>query len=452
MNSLRTRMVAVASLVLAAFLGVTGVALERAFHDTGLELVRERLQAQVYGLLAAAEPGPGNAFSLDGLPEPRFTIPDSGLYAAVKDAGGGTLWRSRSLLDRDLGLPPPAGPGEPRFSAAPAPWGEALFALSYRVRWELPGGGERVFDLHVAESRREFDARVARFRRDLWTWLAVLAVGLLLAQAVVLTRGLAPLERLARELRAIEAGKRDALSEDQPQELRALAANMNHLIRFGRRALERHRNALADLAHALKTPLAVLRGAAEDAGTSDAGLARTVLEAVARMDESLSYRLRRASAVGEPTLGAPVTVAPLAARLVATLSKVYADKGLVLDTAVPERLQVRADAGDLTEILGNLMDNACKWARTSVRLAIAAGPGGQGLEILVDDDGPGIPPGERARILERGVRADERMPGQGIGLSLVRELAVDHYGGAVRVEDSPAGGARLRVRLDVRST
>lgn len=450
LDSLRFRVVAAASLVLAAFLGVTGVALERAFRDTGMELVHEHLQAQVYALLAAADPGPDGSLPMDGLPEPRFALPDSGLYAMVREPGGRVLWRSRSLLGRDLDLAPPPRAGTPRFDEFRAPWGEHFFTVAYRVRWELAGGAERVFDLHVAESRRALDERVARFRHDLWIWLVALAAGLLAAQAVVLSLGLAPLRRLAREVRAIEAGERDRVREDQPRELRALAVNLNHLLRVGQRAVERHRNALADLAHALKTPMTVLRGAAEDAAPGQDELRETVLDSVARMDEALSYRLRRAAAAREHALPVAVAVAPLAQRLHATLRKVYAAKALQLELRAPDALKVRVDAGDLTEILGNVLDNACKWARGRVRLTLRAGDDGHGLYITVEDDGPGIAQSQRTRILERGVRADERTPGQGIGLSVVHEIAVQQYAGRVQIDDSPdLGGACVRVYLDV---
>ena len=449
MNSLRSRVVAVASLVLAAFLGVTAVALERAFRETGLELVRERLEAQAYALLALAEPGPDGGFSVGGLAEPRYSLPESGLYAQIRAPGGAVLWSSQSLLGRDLDPAPPREAGVAEFGEAPSAWGERLFTLGYRVRWELRGGGERVLDLLLAESRTPFDTRVSHFRRSMWVWLGGLAVVLLLAQAAVLGWGLAPIRRLSRQVREVEEGQRDSLSEDHPRELAALVANLNHLIGFGRRTIERHRNAVADLAHALKTPLAVIRGAAEDHAGNDARLRDTLLDSVARMDEALSYRLRRASLAGETTLGPPAPVAPVVERLAATLEKVYADKQLTLDVDAGNGLRARIDPGDLTEILGNLMDNACKWANARVAVAVAADPSG-GLRIRVTDDGPGIPAEQRARILERGVRGDEQMPGQGLGLALVREL-VEDYGGDIHFADATPVGTEVSVRLAVRS-
>ncbi|MFT5175930.1 MAG: two-component system sensor histidine kinase PhoQ [Gammaproteobacteria bacterium] len=446
MNSLRTRMVVLASVVLATFLGFTAVALERAFTSTALELVHDHLQAQVYALLATADVQVNGPFQITALREPRFSLPNSGLYAMVRSDADGEVWRSPSLLDHALDLRPPSRAGTAEFGKVDTIWGDTLFFLSYRVHWELAAGQERVFDLHVAQTPEDFNAQVASFRTNLWRWLAGLAVGLLLMQALVLRFGLAPLARLSQQLRAIESGERESLSEQQPTELRALVGNMNQLIRSGRSSLERHRNALADLAHALKTPLAVLRAMADDMPDSDAATKHTLHDSIARMDEAISYRLRRASAAGETTLGSTVDVHVLAQRLRGALLKVYADKALTLTVFGDAR--VLADEGDLTEILGNLLDNACKWSQSMVRIQIDTDTA-RGLRLLVQDDGPGIAAKQRVNILQRGVRADEHPPGQGLGLALVRELVVDHYGGHIALGETPSGGAEVSVFLNV---
>lgn len=445
MNSLRTRVVILASLVLATFLGFTAIALNRAFTSTALELVHERLQAQTYALLAAADAQPDGTFIVAGLRDPRFSLPDSGLYAIIRDQSGREIWRSASLLDHTLDLPEPTLSGEAEFGETSTTWHDDVFFLGYRVHWEVAPGKERTFNLHVAQTRTGFDDQVARFRTDLWRWLAGLAAGLLVMQALVLRIGLSPLPRLAKQLRAIESGQRELLSENQPSELRALVSNMNHLIRFGRTSLERHRNALADLAHALKTPLAVLRGAADDLPDAHSEMRRTLNDCVARMDEALSYRMRRASAAGASSLTAPIDVHTLAERIRGALLKVYADKNLRLDVLGNARVQ--ADEGDLSEILGNLLDNACKWANGIVQLRIDTQAKG-GLRLVVEDDGPGIALEQRSHILQRGVRADEHAPGQGLGLGLVRELVVDHYGGYLSLDESASGGAKVTVFLD----
>ena len=263
-------------------------------------------------------------------------------------------------------------------------------------------------------------------------------------QALVLNIGLAPLRRLAQQVRAVEQGDQDSLSDDQPEELRALSSNMNHLIRFGRTSLERHRNALADLAHALKTPLAVLRGVADDLPETDTQLKHTLNDSVERMNDAISYRLRRASTVGNNQLSTTIDVRALAQRLRETFMKVYADKALTLD--VDGQASVKMDSGDLTELLGNLLDNACKWGQhaVSVKIDIDAE---RGLHLVIEDDGPGITPEQRDIILERGVRADEHTPGQGLGLALVRELVVTDYHGTIDIDQSPLGGAMITVCL-----
>jgi len=446
MNSLRTRMVILASLVLITFLGFTAIALDRAFTGTALELVREHLQAQIYALLNATEVQASGPPQVPALAEPRFSLPDSGLYAMVRDESGRELWHSRSLLDRSLELAAPQRAGEFEFGEITTAWNAKLFFLSFRASWEIGPGPERIFDFHVAQTRDDFNRQVAQFRSKLWRWLAGLALGLLVMQALVLRIGLAPLPRLTRQLCAIESGERELLSEDQPRELRALVGNMNHLIRFQRTSLERHRNALADLAHALKTPLAVLRGIADDMPESNAETRQSLHDSIARMDEAISYRLRRAAAAGESTPGASVDVHALAQRLRGALLKVYADKALQLDVLGNARVQ--ADEGDLIEILGNLLDNACKWSRGTVLVRIGT-DGTRGLRLDVEDDGPGIAAGQRSNILERGVRADEHAPGQGLGLALVRELVVDHYGGYISLREAGSGGAKVSVFMDV---
>jgi two-component system sensor histidine kinase PhoQ len=439
-------MVVLASLVLVIFLGFTAIALDRVFNETALELVHEHLQAQAYALMGAAQPQATGPIQVGALGEVRFSLSDSGLYAMVRGEDGRELWRSESLRrDRTLELAAPQRSGEGEFGETVTSWGAKLFFLSYRVHW-LFDSGERIFDFHVAQTRDDFNRQVAQFRSKLWRWLAALALGLLVMQALVLRVGLAPLPRLAQQLGAIESGERELLGEEQPRELRALVGNMNRLIRFQRTSLERHRNALADLAHALKTPLAVLRGIADDMPKSSAETRQSLHDSIARMDEAISYRLRRAAAAGESTPGAPVDVHALAQRLRGALLKVYADKALRLDVLGNARVQ--ADEGDLTEILGNLLDNACKWSRGTVLVQIGT-DGNRGLRLEVEDDGPGIAAEQRSNILERGVRADEHAPGQGLGLALVRELVVDHYGGYISLHEAGSGGAKVSVFMDV---
>jgi len=230
-----------------------------------------------------------------------------------------------------------------------------------------------------------------------------------------------------------------------PRELAGVASNLNALLVGERKRVARYRDTLGNLAHSLKTPLAVMRASLP--GQQAAGAVSTEID---RMSGIIEHQLKRAAASGGALLGqAPVDVAQVAAELRVALLKVYADKDLSIELAVAAGTQFIGDRGDLTELLGNLLDNACKWCRSRVRLgaALVVGAGlRERLSVVVEDDGPGISAQDRARVLERGVRADEKVPGHGLGLSMVHDT-VDMYGGWLGIDSSPFGGARFSLRL-----
>ena len=443
--SLSGRLALVAACVLAAFFGLAGSVLDRAFRVSVENAVREKLQVQVYLLLGAAElDDEGHLLMPKVLPEPRLSSPASGLYAAIAQGAGGTVWRSLSSAGRSVPYPVVAGDGEPTFALV---GDDEFYALSYPVTWELSDGGERSLELRVAETRANADAQVGGFRRTLWTWLGAVAAVLLLAQAGALHWGLAPLRRMAGEILDIEHGRRASLGEGYPRELSALAHNLNALLSSGSARLQRYRDALADLAHSLKTPLAVLRFAADDRLPKHQR--DLVAEQVERMDQAIVYHVQRGAAAGRTALSATVDPRETLERIGASLSKVYADKSVNLDLDIDPGALFVGDPGDFTEIAGNLLDNAFKWCRTQVRVSarsVEDGDSGRGrLLVEVEDDGPGIPEQHRPHVLERGGRVDEHAPGQGIGLTLVREMVEKAYSGSMALDASPLGGALVRV-------
>jgi two-component system sensor histidine kinase PhoQ len=446
--SLNARLTLAASLVLVAFLGLTGLALERAYRDAGLAFFNDTATTEIYTLLAAAEVEDGARLRMPrALPEARFSSPDSGLYARVIDSRGRVLWHSPSLLGFDIPFPATRADGVAVFAAADASDGRALYALSFSVRWELGANRDHRFTFQVAESRNILGTRIAHFRRSLWGWLAAAAVALLLVQGLVLRSGLAPLRRVAAELADIESGGRQRLSAHYPRELGKLTERINAFIETGRGRLERSRNALGELAHSLKTPLAVLQSAL-DANSDREEMRRTLKEQTARMHHTIDYQLQRAAASGPTPLAPAVEIVPLLTRLRDALLKVYADKRLSVEIDADSDIAFHADEGDLVEILGNVLDNACKWAgsRVRVRARYARGDGAD-LLLHIEDDGPGIPAGKVDAVLTRGVRADASTPGHGIGLAVVREMVVDAYGGEIRVADSELGGAAVEIRM-----
>jgi two-component system sensor histidine kinase PhoQ len=327
------------------------------------------------------------------------------------------------------------------------------FALAYGIRWaadvssvHLLTGPPRPhrYTVEAFEDKAPYLAQLGVFRRTLWFGLGGAAATLLALQFLVLNWGLAPLRRLAVELRRVETGEQTQIETPYPEELTPLTAGLNAMIRNERSQQSRYRNALNDLAHSLKTPLAVLRTAVDDAAT-DMALRERLREPVERMGEITQHQLRKAATAGHRAFADPVRLRPLVEKIAGALGKVYSDKHIDFSIEIGELLRARADEGDLYELLGNLMDNAGKWCSGKMRVCARHAEGL--LQLSVEDDGPGFP-ADPDKLLERGVRADTHVPGQGLGLGAVAEL-VQAYEGELRLGKSGFGGALVEVRLPV---
>jgi two-component system sensor histidine kinase PhoQ len=270
-----------------------------------------------------------------------------------------------------------------------------------------------------------------------------MVVFLLVTQMLVLRWGLRPLRKVSVELATIESGQQENVKGDYPSELKLLTDSINSLINHEHKQQKRYRNGLADLAHSLKTPLAVLQGAINS--DEDETLRRkTIHEQIDRIDNIIQYQLRRAATAGSsPGMGL-VMLHPLAIRIVNTVQKAYRNKQPDVTIAIDDSIGLRIDEGDLMELLGNLIDNAFKWCRN--RIELSAYHRDNQVIIQVKDDGPGIDPQQIARILERGVRADQSTPGHGIGLAIVRDI-MQVYEGELSIENNPPGGACVTLRL-----
>ncbi|HRD65198.1 MAG TPA: ATP-binding protein [Candidatus Competibacter sp.] len=450
MRSLRSRLFVAASVVLAGFLGLTGLTLDNAFRDSALAAVQGRLQAQVYILLGAADLDAFNRLTLpQALPEARFSMPDSGLYADVVDNQGNLVWRSPSLLGLALPFfPAVRNAGETQFALIKSSNDTPLFVMAFTVNWETSPNQYQLYTFRVAETQWEFLDQLWSFRQGLWGWLLAATCVLLAAQGLILHWSLKPLRRVAAEVKDIETSQRTELGGGYPEELLPLTANLNALLRQSRAHLERYRNALADLAHSLKTPLAVLRGALENSAPPDE-LRQTLDEQLERMNRTVDYQLQRAAASGRIALSAPLPVAPVARKILDSLAKVYADRAPRLSSEVAINTAFYGDEGDLLEILGNLADNACKWCRRRVvmRAYPADRDGRTELIVEVEDDGPGIPAEQAPLLLGRGQRADPTVAGHGIGLAVVRDLVEEVYYGRLDIDRGSLGGALVRARL-----
>jgi two-component system sensor histidine kinase PhoQ len=409
--------------------------------------LRELLETQIVALIATAEPD-AEGYLVPRLQdaESRLATPGSGLYAAVHTAEGVVHWRSPSTVGSlaDFGAPQP--PGGRAFHYLIDARGGRLAAVSRGLRWEDDFGRGRDLTFTVAAGLDSYNADLRSFRRGLLGSFGVLAVLLLLALALLLRWALSPLRRLATQISAVESGERERLDELWPAELRGVVTNLNTLLQAERTRIARYRDTLGNLAHSLKTPLAVLRATVSGGGP----LAGSVNAEVDRMSAIVAHQLRRAATSGGATVGRQaVAVLPVAQDLRGALLKVHARKDYSLELQIASDVLFVGDRDDLTEALGNVMDNASKWCRSRVRVSarVAAHDGaGQRLLLLVEDDGPGIAANERERVLERGERADEHTPGHGLGLAMVREMA-ELYGGSVELRESALGGALVELRL-----
>jgi len=443
MHSLHSRLLLTASLVLAGFLGATGLALDKAFRVSAEAAMQERLQSHIYALLAAAdEDTDGRMTPPQQLPEPRFSKPDSGLYAVITGDGGEALWRSASLTGRDIDATEQQRPGERRFSRL-ARAGMQLYTLAFGVAWEDYAGTEALYTYTVAEDTSVFEAEVDSFRSTLWRWLGGMALVLLIAQGLILRWGLRPLRRVTTDLQQIEQGHTDRLDGPYPRELSGLTSSLNSLIEHSKSVQSRYRNSLDDLAHSLKTPLAILQSSHPDGNDADTDHT-LVREQVQRMDEIISHQLQRAAVSGRATLAKPVAVGKVVERLVHSLDKVYREKQPTVTLELDPSATFSGDEADLMEVLGNLLENAYKYCSSMIRVCVQVDEHSDGIEISIEDDGPGIAPQQVDNVLQRGTRMDESMPGQGIGLSMASEI-ITLYGGQLAFAASSLGGALLRI-------
>ena len=454
--SLRVRMLLVLGAVLLLFFGLTGLALDRAYRNSVEGGAAERLQIQVYLLLAALEQEAGEFFVIEDIQDPRYAAINSGLYGFVYDAALTEMWRSDSALALSL----PQGEqsqrmpevGEAIFDTINDGNGERLFRFSYGILWE---GIETPFSVSVAEVAAPYFSEIRDFRQSLGRWLGGAAALLLILLLILLRWGLRPLARLSLELRNIEQGSSQRLTGGYPDELRAVTENLNRLIDSERRQRERYKTTLADLAHSLKTPLSVASGSVDAMSGSPPAAPNlegrseqleVIKQALQRMDQIVAYQLQRAvSTQNHATLALRVDVATAVSELLAVVEKVYAGRHFIVERQCEEGLQFRGDERDLLEVLGNTLDNAFKYGRTHIRL-IARQTRGVALEFCIEDDGPGIPVAQRDFVLQRGARADTLAQGQGIGLAVVSDIMAS-YQGSVTIEPSDLGGAKFVLRF-----
>lgn len=444
MRSLRQRLLVLTLVTAGLTLVVAGFVLSALFREHVRQQFIERLGADLDQVMARLEVDARGQPSLDAarLSDPRWSRPRSGLYWQVDAAGprgAAGLLRSRSLWDELLDAPRDMPEnGEVHVHDVRGQHGEGLLLIERTL--QAPGA-QSTWRVMVAAETTPLERAAARFNTVLaWSLLALLA--LLVAGALLQVRwGLAPLGRLRQALSDLREGRTQRLAGHYPDEVQPLVDDLNGVLSRHAQGLERARAQAGNLAHALKTPLTILAQGAAQAGTSERArqeLPALVSDQVQVARRHIDWHLARSrAAAAQATLGLSTPVQPVVDGLVRVMQKIHAHRGIGVSAEVDAQLAFAGEAQDLQEMLGNLLDNACRAASSRVR--VSAVRQDRLLHLSVADDGPGIAPADMAAALRRGGRLDESTPGSGLGLAIVQELAT-LYGGAIELRRSEMGG------------
>jgi two-component system sensor histidine kinase PhoQ len=431
-----------AILFMLALLPVLQAAFSLAFE----RVIEERLAADANTLITASHLENGRLVMPDRLPDEEFNLPNAKLLGYIFDPQGKRLWQSRSAEDESIDYQPRPGGDLTEFKRVRDADGLEYFV--YDVELRLTDEPRQAFSFVTMQPTSEYRSLFEEFRQQLYLWLGGGLLVLLTLLWLGLTWGFRSLRRLSHELDQVESGRLDRLSEQHPKELLRLTRSLNRLLVGERRQREQYRNSLGDLAHSLKTPLTVLQSVGEvmSAQPGNREQARVMHAQIERMSQQIGYQLQRASLGQSGLVRHRVPLHPLLVRLCGTLDKVYQDKRVQIDLQLPQDATLPLEQGALMELLGNLLENAYRLCLYQVRVSLKQDA--DRLWLSIEDDGPGVPVDQRARILRRGERLDAQHPGQGIGLAVVKDI-LDSYGGELRLDDSSLGGAAFRLSLPI---
>lgn len=441
MTSIKSRMMLTSLIVLSSFLILTALALERAIEKRMLKAVEDSMQGLIYSILAAVDrdsTGLSIIVSDARLFENALFDSQSGLYAQLYDDNG-EVWRSLSTVD---GFPEPQDleAEELRFSQVSFN-GDTWFQLAFSIYWPDAYDELSLYKLVLWKSADDYFVQLKHFRQILWTWLLVTIALMLVIMWLVMLWSLRPLRQIGDEVRAIEDGHQQRFDSRYPAEIKPLTQNLNLLLQRERHQMQRYRHALDDLAHSLKTPLAVLRGLEQHKVWRDEDR-QTLVQQNQRMNQIVSYQLQKAATVGGDVLARPIKLYQLLDKTTHALNKVYQSKAIRIELQADTNTLIRMDESDLLELLGNLIDNACKYGRRKVRVRSFVGEGQ--IRLSIEDDGDGLEQDKIEKILTRGARLDQSQEGQGIGLAVVHEI-VKAYEIGMDFNRSKLGGLKVEL-------
>jgi two-component system sensor histidine kinase PhoQ len=428
-------------IVLVLFMILTAIALERAVVKRALQAEEDKLQVLIYSLLAAVDrnqTGMSITVSDDRLFESSLMTIDSGLYAMLYNTNKDELWRSRSTSIRFPGVNAVAL-GDWQFSSQEFAQ-KTYFQLVFAIQWPDINDKLQRYDVVVWREASDYFQQLDRFRQTLWAWLIVTTVLLLVLMYLVMMWSLRPLKIVGREIKAIEDRKQSGFEHSYPREITPLTENLNILLGREQYRQQRYRNAMDDLAHSLKTPLAVLSGISDAEKSSRIDMA-TLREQVDRMNQIVSYQLQKASNIAGLQISKPIDLTQIIKKILAAMGKVYRDKSVQVESSLPRSIMLRMDESDCLEVIGNLLDNAFKYCRGKVVIVVDRGDNEE-IQLTIEDDGQGLRQQQVEKILNRGTRLDETSEGQGIGLAVVADI-VNSYKIEMAFGRSVLGGLRI---------
>ena len=359
--SLNRRIIFSASLVLVVFITLTAATLERAFVDSSESALRDTLTSQLYALMAAAEVENSTVVMPSAELDVLLGLPGSGIYSYITDKSGRILWQSSSALGAKPPQPVSLPSADKQFKKINVD-DNTYYTFAYGVDWSSDADSIAL-TFNIITDLKSFNKQISQYRKTLWSWLIAMAALLLISQALILRWGLSPLRKVGAELNRIEIGEQEQIQQHYPQEIEHLTSNINVLLQQERDQKTRYRNALGDLAHSLKTPLAVLQSSLNSNKKDD-----TLSEQITRMNSIVEYQLQRAATAGSANIGKPINVESVTRRMLDSLHKVYRDKHIVVTVEIDKSVVFRGDEGDLMEMLGNLLDNAFKWADQNIEI------------------------------------------------------------------------------------
>ncbi len=441
-KSLAARLLLASALLLPVFLGLSGYMLDLAFQRSLLAAEQERLNTHVYLLLAAAELQGDTLWLPEQLTEPRFGQVDSGLYGFITNMQHAEIWRSASagLLTAVPDIPEVISPGQTGFETVQLS-NTQFYLFYYDVAWESDQNKVQNYRFAVLHEQTEFRAELAAYRGQLGWLLGSVGFLLIIAQTLIMRWGLRPLSTLADHLRSVEQGQTTRLEGQYPREIQPVTDNLNRVLHAERTQRERYRHTLADLAHSLKTPLAVMRGALNDNNNTPTPL---LDEQLTRMDQIISHQLQRAVVSSSTRPGQRVDVHMVIERLSNALQKIHSGKQVEIIKHYDAAAYFHGDEPDLLEMLGNILENAFKYGTEKIQVTVEEND--RTLTIMIADDGPGIAEDMQTQILKRGARADTARPGHGIGLAVAVDI-ISSYQGSLEIRQSEMGGAEFVIVL-----